>query len=87
MKTVLIFDTEDPKGMENTIKIVNHLTKQYFSSLTTHRSLHFGRIEFIKMLRTFMQEGSERTPEERKSLNFAKRFCDRVWKEKESITP
>ena len=29
MKTVIVFDTEDLKGMEATYKIVDHLSKEY----------------------------------------------------------
>ena len=29
MKTVVVFDTEDEKGMQATFKIVDHLAKEY----------------------------------------------------------
>ena len=86
MKTVLVFDTDDPKGMENTISIVEHLAKEYRErSLEYAHREAFGKIVFIKILRSFMTEGQEVTLEERTSLRFAKKFSDRVWTEKKKL--
>ena len=83
MKTVLIFDTEDPKGMENTIHIVEHLATQYMNRHPSIYDESFGKIEFIKTIRTFMKEAEElENPSDGSSLRFAKRFADKVWKAK-----
>ena len=84
MKTVLVFDTDDPKGMRSTIKIVEHLAEEYANAPPRHHSLSFGKIEFIKTLRAFMTEATAlEDSEEPTSLRFAKRFSDKVWNEKE----
>ncbi len=85
MKTVLVFDTEDDKGMRATIKIVEHLAEQYLPSTNSnHRhDVSFGKIEFIKTLRTFMKDAEElEDPSDGTSLRFAKGFADKVWKRK-----
>ena len=85
MKTVLVFDTEDDKGMRATIKIVEHLAKEYLpGARSNHRhDVAFGKIEFIKTLRTFMKEAEElEDPSNGTSLRFAKGFADKVWKRK-----
>ena len=81
MKTVLVFDTDDDKGMRATIQIVEHLAEQYLPSRRSSRSdVSFGKIEFIKTLRTFMKEAEElEDPTEGSSLRFSKRFADKVW--------
>ena len=84
MKTVLVFDTDDPTGMKATIHIVEYLAEQYMSRSSRAQEESFGKIEFIKVLRTFMMEGEEVTAEERKSLRFAKRFSDRIWSQKKN---
>jgi hypothetical protein len=54
MKMVICFDTDDDKGMENTIKMVDHLATQYKNQrVGTHSEVFFGKIEFIKMIRAF----------------------------------
>jgi len=86
MKTVLVFDTADPKGMQNTIKIVEHLAQEYAKRAPRMHSLSFGKIEFIKTLRAFMTEATAlEDSEEPTSLRFAKRFSDKVWNEKEKV--
>jgi hypothetical protein len=84
MKTVLVFDTEDDKGMRATIKIVEHLAEQYLPSRRSARhDVSFGKIEFIKTLRAFMKDAEElEDPSDGTSLRFAKGFADKVWKRK-----
>jgi len=85
MKTVIVFDTEDDKGMRATTKIVEHLAEEYLPSRRSSRhDVSFGKIEFIKTLRTFMKEAEElEDPTEGGSLRFSKRFADKVWKAKD----
>jgi hypothetical protein len=57
MKMVICFDTEDPKGMENTIKTIDHLAKEYVNRrVSGHDKVSFGKIEFIKAVRQFASE-------------------------------
>ena len=54
MKMVIVFDTEDRDGMENTVKMVEHLSAVYMSrDLARANKRAFGKIEFIKFLRNF----------------------------------
>ena len=56
MKMVICFDTEDEKGMENSIKMMNHLAQEYMSrSIASSNEARFGKIEFIKVLRIFAE--------------------------------
>lgn len=57
MKMVICFDTEDEKGMENSIKMMDHLAREYMNRrIAAHGSeAKFGKIEFIKVLRIFAE--------------------------------
>ena len=60
MKMVICFDTEDPKGMENTIKMVDHLAKEYANRrIAGYSEASFGKIEFIKVVRAFASRIAE----------------------------
>jgi hypothetical protein len=88
MKMVIVFDTEDRDGMENTIKIVNHLAAQYTGrSLKQANKRAFGKIEFIKHLRNFAHAArkEEEVDGTGFSLRFAKRFAEEIWRDKGSI--
>ena len=66
MKMVICFDTEDNKGMENAIKMVDHLAKEYRNRrIQNHSEVNFGKIEFIKMMRKFASEIAEEQELER----------------------
>jgi hypothetical protein len=83
MKTVIVFDTEDPKGMASTVQIVEHLAEQYMNQPISTYDESFGKIEFIKTIRVFMKEADELAVQaDRTTLLFAKRFADKVWKAK-----
>ena len=83
MKTVIVFDTTDDKGMRSTIQIVEHLAETYLNRGISNHDVSFGKIEFIKTLRTFMREAQElEDPSNGTSLRFAKGFADKVWKVK-----
>lgn len=57
MKMVICFDTEDPKGMENTIKTIDHLALEYTNRrVSGYDKISFGKIEFIKAVRQFAAE-------------------------------
>ena len=78
MKTVVVFDTEDPKGMEATYKIIDHLAKQYLSRrLSQSNSVSYRKIAFIKMLREYgrqVEEGKLTA-----GLKDTKEFADGIW--------
>ena len=90
MKMVIVFDTEDREGMENTIKMVEHLSVQYMGQ--NHQRANkraFGKIEFIKLLRKFgriavenYQNDEDFDLEAIKSLKFTKQYADKVWRDK-----
>ena len=88
MKMVIVFDTEDRNGMENTIKMVEHLAAVYMGqSLHRANKRAFGKIEFIKVLRNFAnaavkEESADGTGY---SLRFAKRFAEEIWRDKGGI--
>ena len=85
MKTVIVFDTEDPQGMASTVQIVEHLAERYMSRQVSTYDESFGKIEFIKTIRVFMKEAEElENPSDGSSLRFAKRFADKVWKAKKA---
>ena len=85
---VIVFDTEDRDGMENTIKMVEHLAVQYMGQ-NLHRANKraFGKIEFIKCLRNFANAArkGEEVDGTGYSLRFAKRFAEEIWREKGGI--
>ena len=88
MKMVIVFDTEDREGMDNTVKMVEHLAAVYMSrDLARANKRAFGKIEFIKVLRNFAnaavkEESADGTGY---SLRFAKRFAEEIWRDKGGI--
>jgi len=89
MKMVIVFDTEDQQGMKNTLKIVDALARDYLGrGMDDSYKRNFGKIEFIKMLRSFAAEVSLATSddsidEDGTGLRFAKVFSEKVWDRKE----
>ena len=82
MKMVIVFDTDDNAGMENTIKMVNHLAAEYMNrGLEGRTQRNFGKIEFIKALRIFARKviAEEAIDGDGGSLRFAKDFSEEVW--------
>ena len=88
MKMVIVFDTEDREGMENTVKMVEHLSVVYMSrDLAGANKRAFGKIEFIKCLRNFANAAREEEEGDGSgfSLRFAKRFAEEIWRDKGGI--
>ena len=85
MKMVIVFDTDDRQGMTNTVHIVDKLAADYLNknvSVTYDRS--FGKIEFIKMLRSFAQQIKlDFNDEDVASLKYSKDVTDKIWHAKE----
>jgi len=60
MKTVIVFDTEDPKGMEATYKIIDQLSREFLKKrMSQSNTVSFGKIKFIKMLREYGKQIEE----------------------------
>ena len=82
MKTHVVFDTDDPEGMAATIKIIDHLAEKYMGRRSNRYDRTFGKISFIKTLRSFAQQIQkdfdlkDRTFDK---LGYAKEFADRVF--------
>jgi hypothetical protein len=82
MKTHIVFDTEDQEGMAATIKIIDHLAEQYMGRRSKRYDRSFGKITFIKTLRSFAKQIQkdfdleERTFEK---LAYTKEFADKVF--------
>ena len=89
MKMVIVFDTEDRDGMANTVKIVDQLAIDYMGrGVNIINKRTFGKIEFIKMLRTFALKVKTEVQDENADtdgtgLRFAKQFSEDVWDRKE----
>jgi hypothetical protein len=83
MKTVIVFDTEDDRGMQDALKIMSYLFDQYLmKQMPSRHKLQFGKIEFIKELRTFATTCLEVGTLYPNSLKDAKLFADKVWAKK-----
>jgi len=82
MKTVVVFDTEDERGMKATVKIIDHLSKEYLaeSPIRTGRIVTYKKIEFIKMLREYasMVEKGNATA----GLRDTKAYADAIFEER-----
>ena len=88
MKTVIVFDTEDLKGVEATYKIVDHLSKEYLGKRMEYsRTVRYQKIQFIKMIREFASSNvaqaekakSEDAAFDPVSLQNAKLFADMIF--------
>ena len=90
MKMVIVFDTDDKQGMRNTLKIIDQLARDYLGrGMDDSYKRNFGKIEFIKMLRSFAQDvkravQDDDTGEDGTGLRFAKVFSEKVWDAKEN---
>ena len=93
MKTVIVLDTEDQKGLKAAIRIAKHLEREYLSDMPDGYStkystndLSFSKIPFIKMLRAFASQIKEDIKngdmelENISGLRYTKQFSDKVWK-------
>jgi hypothetical protein len=82
MKTHIVFDTDDPEGMAATIKIVDHLAEKYMGRRSKRYDRSFGKITFIKTLRSFakqIQKDFELEGGTFDKLAYAKNFADQVF--------
>ena len=81
MKTVLVFDTDDERGMHDAYKIMQHLCHEHLMMQLPSRSkIPFGKIEFVKHLRTYADKCLlDGVPNK---LKEAKAYTDQVWNQK-----
>ena len=92
MKTVIVLDTEDQKGLKAALRIARHLEREYvtghgndYCNQYSTNDLRFSRIPFIKMLRAFarqiqddLQNGNMKL-EDINGLRYNKQYADKVW--------
>ena len=97
MKTVIVLDTEDIKGLAASVRIAKHLEREYLSELMPSQyatkystsDISFSRIPFIKVLRAFAKqirddvESGDLKLEDVGGLRYTKQFADRVWRHEE----
>ena len=78
MKLTIVIDTEDPNGVEDSYKIVNHFHNKVCRGQYSGRQIRCNKIPFIKMLRKFAAEviKAEQDGEDGKGLRLAKYFAD-----------
>ena len=84
MKTVIILDTDDLKGIKNSKKIVDHIYNEYIvpRHLTT---ITLNKFKFIKIIKQFAREVKKeqqgKRPQDIESILFCKYFADEIWRE------
>jgi hypothetical protein len=86
MKMTLVVDSEDIQGLEAAHKMISTMCRQYDIRLPTNISeKRFGKIAFIKALRTYMKKQMEAVEAEEiefksmGSLRGAKQFADALY--------
>jgi len=87
LKTVIVFDTDDDRGMNDAYKIMSHLVDAYLmKQLPSRHKYQFGKIEFIKLLRDYASECIKNPDVDPypNSLKRAKEFTDKLWNKKNS---
>ena len=52
MKTVIVFDTEDKKGMENAYRTILSFAKEYMN-LSPSKKIEISRSQLLKILKDF----------------------------------
>ena len=81
MKTVIVVDTDDPIGMENTRRMVDHLMKVYHKAPVPDNNDPFGtKISTIKTMRAYVNWCKKTYPDNWEeaigSLRASKSFVD-----------
>ncbi len=65
MKTVIVVDTDDPIGMENTRRMVDHLMSVYHKAPVPDSNDPFGtKISTIKTMREYVRYCKKNYPED-----------------------
>lgn len=78
MKLTLVVDTEDPKGIADSFKIIKHFHAQNVG-VPLSAQVKFTKIPFIKLLRSFAKAAkeAEKGGEDSDSLRFCKVFAEK----------
>ena len=89
MKMTIVIDSDDPNGIKNALKVVRLMHLEYVGGGGYGSKESFGKIEFIKVLRKFMNESVKHLNDEESdqikdlddmaNLRNAKRFADRIF--------
>ena len=85
MKMTIVSDTDDPRGIRDTYKIVGHFHKRVDDDgYSSGREVKYGKIGFIKVLRAFARhcKTAEERGEDSTGLRFSKLFADEIFIEK-----
>ena len=83
MKLTIVVDTDDPRGIEDSFKIVSHFHRRHRAGRISGYEIRYGKIPFIKMLRKFAKEAIEAKNEgiDPQSLRFTKEYADAIFSE------
>ena len=83
MKLTIVVDTDDPRGIEDSFKIVSHFHRRHVTSSYTGTQVSYSKIQFIKMLRKFAKFAKEASSEgiDPQSLRFTKEDADGIFSE------
>jgi hypothetical protein len=80
MKTVIVFDTEDDRGMNDAHAIMSHLCREYLEKrLPKKNTVAFSKIPLIKLFReygTLIKDGLADN-----GLKSAKNYTDKVFRD------
>ena len=82
MKTVIVFDTSDPKGMKNAYRTIMFLAREYMK-LDAVRRVELTKIQLINALREFSRENlSGEQPKSKKAapIKECMEFADHILK-------
>ena len=77
MKTVIVFDTSDPKGMKNAYRTIMFLAQQYMK-LDNARRAELTKIQLIKALKDFSRENLSGKLEKPPRLPELMEFADKI---------
>ena len=77
MKTVIVFDTSDPKGMKNAYRTIMFLAQQYMK-LDNARRAELTKIQLIKALKDFSRENLSGKLEKPLRLPEFMEFADKI---------
>jgi len=85
MKVTLVFDTEDPRGLADALKMASYFHQKYVDHTYNVTKLTFDKIRLIKVLRNFVKEGQrfeEQNPDKSMTnLRYVKDFVDNLIEE------
>ena len=79
MKTVIVFDTSDPKGMKNAYRTIMFLAREYMK-LDAVRRVELTKIQLIKALKDFSRENLSDKLEKPPRLPEFMEFADYILK-------